>query len=494
MGQDAQSAPSDQDKSTEGVQLVGGSGRVRLLAERWLVRSMSYLPGLGRGGRFTRQVMVTLFSQVLTLGFTLATSAIVARWLGQEGKGIVVLALLVPGLLALFLEGGIAAANVYFAGSRQIGVAALAQNTLAYLLMVLPLGAAVFAVLFNTGWLEKLVPGVPLWLLLISVLEFPFRLLINAFCGILRGLQRITLVNLVTLLDGLITFLFTVLLVIVLRIGPAGALLASLAAVLVNTVWVSVFVRRYGGCLFPRWNRPVLGATFFYGVRGYIANILTFFNYRLDMLLVNQFLSPAEVGVYSVSTRLAELLWYFPNAVSFVLFPKAAASQVREMIQFTPRVLRATLVLTAGGALLLALLGRPLIVGIYSSSFASAYLPLLLLLPGVVLLGGEKVLSTQVAGRGYPHYNSIASVVGLVFTVMFDLTLIPRYGVAGASVASTLAYGSTFVASFFLYALATRRTVLRESVEPEGAPSEKGMHTSRIQYVDESDETAGSHR
>ncbi|MGC9023239.1 MAG: polysaccharide biosynthesis C-terminal domain-containing protein [Chloroflexia bacterium] len=412
---------------------------------------MRRLPGMGRGGRFTRQVALTLFSQVLSLGFALGTSAIVARWLGQEGKGIVTLALLVPGLLVLFLEGGMALANIYFAGSHRFSVAELTQNALTYLLLVMPIGGVVFAVLTITGWLEKLVPAVPLWLLLISVLEFPFRLLVSAFCGVLRGLQRITLVNVVTLVDGLLTLLLTVLLVIILPMGPAGALLASLGAVLVNTLWVSSLVRRYGGRLVPRWNRPVLGATLSYGLRGYAGNILAFFNYRLDMLLVNGYLGPAGVGIYSVSVRFAELLWYLPNATSFVLFPRVAASRPEEARAFTPRVLRATMVLTSIGALFFALLGRPLILWIYSPVFADAYMPLLLLLPGVVLLGGARVLTNAIAGRGQPHYNSLCFGIGFLLTVALDLLLIPRYGVSGASVASSLAYGAIFASSLFFY-------------------------------------------
>lgn len=439
------------EKESTGVEASSRRGRIRLLLERGLVGLMSRLPGLGRGGRFTRQVAVTLLSQMLSLGFALGTSAIVARWLGQAGKGIVTLALLVPGLFALFLEGGMAAANIYFAGSRRFGVAELTQNALAYLLLVMPLGGSLFAFLLSTGWLQKLVPGVPLWLLLISILEFPFRLLIAAFCGVLRGLQQIGLVNAVTLVDGLVTVLLTVLLVIVVQLGPAGALLASLGAVLLNTLWVSSLVRRFGGRLFPRWKRSVLGETLSYGLRGYVGNVLAFFNYRLDMLLVNAYLGPAGVGIYSVSVRFAELLWYLPNATSFVLFPRVAASRQEEMRAFTPRVLRATLGLTAIGALAFALLGRWLIVWIYSPAFAQAYMPLVLLLPGVVLLGGARVLTNAIAGWGQPHYNSLCFGLGFVLTVVLDLLLIPRYGVSGASVASSLAYGAIFASSLYFF-------------------------------------------
>jgi O-antigen/teichoic acid export membrane protein len=442
---------------------------------------MSRLPGLGRGGRFTRQVAVTLLSQVLALGFALATSAIVARWLGQVGKGVVTLALLVPGLLVLFLEGGLAAANIYFAGSRRFGVADLTQNALAYLLLVMPLGGGIFALLVVTGWLRKLVPDVPLWLLCISVLEFPFRLLIAAFCGVLRGLQRITLVNAVTLVDGLVTLLFTVLLVIAVPLGPAGALLASLGAVLVNTLWVSSLVRRLGGRLLPRWKRSVLAETLSYGLRGYVGDILAFFNYRLDMLLVNGYWGPASVGIYSVSVRFAELLWYLPNAASFVLFPRVAASHPEETRVFTWRVLRATMVLTSIGALLFALLGRPLIFWIYSPTFAGAYLPLLLLLPGVVLLGGARVLTNAIAGRGQPHYSSLSFGLGFVLTVALDLLLIPRYGVPGASVASSVAYGAIFAAALIFYRLVSQRAQ-QKLAEAEGfaSPDEPESFGTRL--------------
>lgn len=455
------------------IQPDADRGRRDRLPGDWFTRLMSRLPGMGRGGRFTRQVAVTLFSQVLALGFALATSAIVARQLGQEGKGIVTLALLVPGLFVLFLEGGMALANIYFAGSRRFGVADLTQNTLAYLLLVVPIGGAAFGIFVATGWLGKLVPAVPLWLLLISITEFPFRLLIAAFCGVLRGLQRITLVNMVTLVDGLLTLLLTVLLVIIFPMGPAGALLASLGAVLVNTLWVSSLVRRFGGRLLPRWNRPVLGATLSYGLRGYAGNILAFFNYRLDMLLVNGYLGPADVGIYSVSVRFAELLWYLPNAASFVLFPRVAASRPEEARAFTPRVLRATMVLTSIGALLFALLGQPLILWIYSPTFADAYWPLLLLLPGVVLLGGGRVLTNAIAGRGQPHYNSLCFGLGFLLTVALDLLLIPRYGVSGASVASSLAYGAIFVSSLYFYRRVSRQTpVAQDAAVSNAAPSD----------------------
>ena len=127
------------------------------------------------------------------------------------------------------------------------------------------------------------------------------------------------------------------------------------------------------------------------------------------------------------------------------------------MNRFTPRVFLITLALTSLGAVVLALLGSFLINLIYTSAFASAYLPLLLLLPGVVLLGGAKVLTNEIAGRGYPQYNSINSGIALVLTVILDLVLIPRYGVPGAAFASSVAYTIIFFTSIIFYRAVSHR-------------------------------------
>jgi O-antigen/teichoic acid export membrane protein len=221
---------------------------------------------------------------------------------------------------------------------------------------------------------------------------------------------------------------------------------------------MALLVRQAGGRWWPRWHGAVLRATLDFGLRSYVANVLQFFNYRLDAFLVNGFLGPAAVGVYNVAVRLAELLWQLPNAVGFVLLPRAAASKPEALSRFTRRVFWLTSGVTAAGAAGLALLGQPLIVLLFSATFAEAYPALLLLLPGVVLLGGAKVLINDVVGRGFPHYNSITSGLGLVVTIALDLLLIPQLGINGAALASSASYAATFFLTLVIYQLVQRRS------------------------------------
>jgi O-antigen/teichoic acid export membrane protein len=131
---------------------------------------------------------------------------------------------------------------------------------------------------------------------------------------------------------------------------------------------------------------------------------------------------------------------------------------------FTPQVLLMTLGLISLGAIALAVIGKSLIELVYSSAFSDAYGPMVALLPGIVFLGGAKVVCTDIVGRGYPAYNSINTGCALVITVILDIILIPRYGVTGAAIASTIAYTTIFFTAIVFYAL-VRRSGRREGLQ-----------------------------
>ena len=415
------------------------------------------LERLGIQGLFAYHVISTFMVQVFSLVLSIGSAAIVARWLGPEGKGALALAVLAPGILALFLSGGIGVANVYYTGARRYDLTTLTANSLVFSIIGSFLGFAIIVLLIVTGWLGSILPGVTNNAILLAMAGLPFTLLGSNLSTILQGRQKISIVNLANLGQSAILLLLTALFVMLLKMGLIGALLASVIGVIAYCLALAWLVWREGGRLALRWEPPVLRETLAFGMRGYVGNLLQFFNYRLDLFLVNFYLGLAGVGIYSVSVRLAEMLWYLPNAVGFVIFPKAAATKAAEMNKITPRIFKITLGLTALGAVILALLGRLLILIVYSDSFLDAYLPLLALLPGVVLLGAGKVLTNEIAGRGYPHYNSINAGLSLILTIILDLLLIPPYGVLGASMASSIAYTVIFLVAIAFYINVSRK-------------------------------------
>lgn len=409
------------------------------------------------GERFSRQVASTFVLQVLASGFGILTGVVAARWLGPEGKGLLALAFLVPGLLSLFLGGGLSLANVYFAGTKKYSAEELAGNSTALGLAGGGLGFALAVILAGTGALKILVPGLDPALFWLGMAGLPFLLLAGHYRSILQGRQRLWSLNWAGTGQAAVVLVLTWLAVGPLGMGVSGGLWALVCGAAFHLIWLAGLLFREGAGIPPRWDTGVVRTTLAFGARGYIGNLLQFFSYRLDLFLVNAFCGAAEVGIYSVSVRLAELLWFFPNAVGFVIFPRAASTRPVAMNRLTPKVLRITLLFSVAGGAGLVLLGRPLIIWAFSTAFSAAYLPMVILLAGVVLLGGAKVLANDIAGRGFPQYNSITSGIGAVVTLALDLWWIPAQGIRGAAWASSVSYAVVFAMTVLFYRRASRR-------------------------------------
>ena len=420
----------------------------------WAVQAI----GVVARSRFVRNVATTLAVQGASLVFSLVNAALVARLLGLEGKGVFTMALMVPGVLAMLLNGGVGIANVHLVGSGQLSLPQASRASVSFLVLASVAGAIISGALAVSGWLRAVVPGMPTGVQLVAMALLPLIILDGYLSALFLGLQRISALNVVTAVGGGCNVLAVALFVGVWRWGLVGAVGAPLMGALVSVALKCALLGRMGASFRPSRDLMAMRRMLGFGVKGQIGNLLQFFNYRLDTFILNYFRGPSAVGIYSSAVATAELLWQFPNAVSLVITAKAAATQPTVLNAFAPRVLKGTLALSFAGGVVLALGGRTFIEWVYSSAFAAAYAPLLGLLPGVVLLGGAKVLANELAGRGYPHYNSAVSAMALVVTLLLDVLLIPRWGAMGAAAASSVAYASSFFLSMTLH-----RTVVRKS-------------------------------
>jgi peptidoglycan biosynthesis protein MviN/MurJ (putative lipid II flippase) len=62
------------------------------------------------------------------------------------------------------------------------------------------------------------------------------------------------------------------------------------------------------------------------------------------------------------------------------------------------------------------------------------------ILPGTVAFAVGKVMAADLAAREKVGYNSMSAILALALTVVLDILLIPRMGIDGAALASSVAY------------------------------------------------------
>jgi O-antigen/teichoic acid export membrane protein len=259
--------------------------------------------------------------------------------------------------------------------------------------------------------------------------------------SVLRALQRFVMFNLARLMMPLLTLVAIASALFLFGGGLDGAVAGYGVGTALAVAGTLLIVFR----LAPprlRLDFGLLGETLRYGSKSYAQNLIGHLTYRLDIYLVAYFLSPREVAFYSIATSVAEVLWYIPDSVGTVLFPKLSATDGERVHHLTAEACRHTLLITllgAGAILVAGIFGIPLL---YGQNFRPAVQPFLLLVPGVAVMTLYKVLARNFSSRNRQQVSVLAASVGLLLNAGLDWLLIPRLGTAGAAIASTLGYSA----------------------------------------------------
>jgi O-antigen/teichoic acid export membrane protein len=187
-----------------------------------------------------------------------------------------------------------------------------------------------------------------------------------------------------------------------------------------------------------------------FGLQSWGANLLQQINYRFDILILGGFATARDVGVYSVALTLTSVAWVLPQGLGTVLFPRVASLQesaslgevsANESDAAPAKAVRHSVLLTLPAALLICALLLVAVPLLYGEKFGETTTLGFILLPGVLLLGIGKVLSSAIAGRGHPRYTLYISMITVPLTLALYFTLIPLFDEWGAAVASSISYG-----------------------------------------------------
>lgn len=411
----------------------------------------------GAFGSFASGVALTIVTRMLMLVGVVGSSVIVARWLGPEGLGslavlntTIVLALAIGNL-------GLTSANTYLIAKDRQTLAPVWANALVFALFGGSLVAV--AVVALAKFYPALFGGVSTDLILIAALSIPFQFVLALGLNVLLAMDRIRQLNLLDALAPAFALFNAIVVLMILRsnllvlvsfntaatVVLSGCMLWAIARMLARQKERAAF--RPDGRLF----KDAIG----YGLRFSIPLMAAVLIFRFDLLIVNHFRGAAEAGVYAVASQVANLLTMVPGVIAMLLFPRVASFQDPRgefAIQVTRHVSFVMLIMcgaAAAGAFLLPL--------IYGARFADATIQLLILLPGVCLIGIESVLVQHFTGTGLPVAIPIFWLITLVASLGLNFALVPVFGARGAAVTSTISYTLIFVLVAVYFCLKTGR-------------------------------------
>ncbi|UOQ65877.1 lipopolysaccharide biosynthesis protein [Hymenobacter volaticus] len=187
----------------------------------------------------------------------------------------------------------------------------------------------------------------------------------------------------------------------------------------------------------------------------HFSNILAFANYRLSYYFVAHFADARALGILSVGVALTEAIWLIPRSTALVQYVDLVHAGKEGVPVAALRVSRLAVLGTASAVGLLALLPPAVLSAVFGPEFGAARPVILLLAPGGIAMALQILCSSYFAGLARYRINNTASVLGLLVTLAACVLLIPRFGIHGAALASTLSYVASTVFLLFQFYRAT---------------------------------------
>jgi len=405
-------------------------------------------PESGDWVAYGRRALETLSFRSAALPLSFVITIITSRYLLPDGRGAFALGLLTVTIGSTLLSIGTAVTREL--GRNEESVESIVRRALVLsvvlgsvgALVLLPIGMATSEQGYRAA--ELLVLGLPLLLIRQTI------------GGSLIALGRLRLFNVLLFLDPAVLLCGLLVLVVGLDFGLSGAVAAWLAGTALTATVALIWTRDLW------WSRATRAAQsartraiLSLGVKAGIVNLVALINYRVEFFLLEAWHGLHDVGIYSLSISLGELLWLLSASVTTVVVAPAISLDEERAVDVVAQTVRHALILTAifgAGLAAIAWLAVPLV---YGNEFRGAVLPLVLLIPGIIAYSPASVLSAYFSMRhGKMRYPMIVAGVSAVVNALLCIALIRTLGASGAALASTAGYavGSALLLAMFFRA------------------------------------------
>jgi O-antigen/teichoic acid export membrane protein len=389
-------------------------------------------------------------SKVITMALLFLHGVIIARSLGPEGKGIMALYLNVFNMVICLSDLGTRQSTSFYLSKLEYSLEKLNRLRIASLNIAGFLSIAAMSILFYAMDLTNI------QIILLVFAAIPFYLYRNFTNGIAMSKRWIGKINMNEIIQAVCELFFTYLLLVVFKLGVISVFIAHLIAMFFASLSNYLWVRKLETNLVQLKDFALYGTELWQFIRKGIGYSIPLFvmglNYKIDLVILKYYVSEYQIGLYTLGVGIANILWRLPMILSFVVFSYSVSAKndivfARKLWNNTKKIMLASLVAIA----IIGVASKYLIPIIYGESFVESYIPFLLILPGTFAIISFKILNSNLAARGNPLLALKVFSVAVVINVVMNFILIPRYGINGASISSSVSYvyGSVVYAYYY---------------------------------------------
>lgn len=184
-----------------------------------------------------------------------------------------------------------------------------------------------------------------------------------------------------------------------------------------------------------------------------LAGFISYFNYRLDQLLVLWLDGEEGAGVYSRAVSVAEAMWLFSTSIAVASYASVGLLSRQEAAALTSRAVRHTFFVVSAAAVVVFAVAPFMLEILFGPRFSGATTSLRILCIGSALFAPQSLLANYFTIQlGRPWIPLSIALVSCLVSATLGVLLIPQFGYVGAAWATSISYASVggMAIAFFL--------------------------------------------
>lgn len=406
-----------------------------------------------------KNIINSVLTQVPVFLLGIVSGVFSTRILGEEAKGVFSLFQANYLLFVMLFSFGIQTGIVYFVSSKKYSEQIVAGLSFAVFTVcsVLLTGMLLTAYYmdFSSYFFPEGYNSLPyvFSVVVLFILTF-FNNLITSF---FQAHSMFSIINRISLINSVVNaILFSIVYFFILNrdFDPSErfdyVLILTGFLVFINSlVWLVLYLNKIN--VKPKMNNitfKIVKSIMGYSMLIYLGIFVNFFNYRLDLWIVNYYLDEKELSYYSLAANIVQIILYLSVTITSVVLPKLSnANDERrlEIFIYLSRFAFSFFFLLVAVAFFVSSFVIPFA---YGEEFAPTVIPFQILLVGALFSCTTQMFSVLIVSSGKNIFNVIACSIGLMFTVVFDIYLIPNFGINGAAIATLTSYFAIFAISY----------------------------------------------
>lgn len=190
-----------------------------------------------------------------------------------------------------------------------------------------------------------------------------------------------------------------------------------------------------------------------YSSLAFATNLIQFLNYKLDVWLLRYFeCHNHDLGIYTLSVSLTQLIWLLPQALQSVIFRDIANRRdIHNLYRETKRWTGLLVIYLGIAGILCTVLAKVLVPILFGEAYAEVAKMMGYLVMGIAPFGVIMIISAYFSGTGRVYLNFISAIIGFFVGVLGDIAWIPEFNIGGAVAASIASYWSTALFVLFVF-------------------------------------------